>query len=106
MIDLLVIHPGAAHGVYGSDLANSLIAVEPPLWARLIAGYVRDAGFNVQIIDAEADGLSPAEVASLSVNAKPRLGIHRQGSHLRDRKSTRLNSSHQIISYAVFCLKK
>src|SRR5438552_14279356 len=29
--------------------------------------------------------------------------------HLRaaaDRKSTRLNSSHQIISYAVFCLKK
>src|SRR5258708_20088957 len=25
---------------------------------------------------------------------------------LRDRKSTRLNSSHQIISYAVFCLKK
>src|SRR5947208_11202957 len=25
---------------------------------------------------------------------------------LLDRKSTRLNSSHQIISYAVFCLKK
>src|SRR5258708_28905198 len=29
------------------------------------------------------------------------------GGHWRiDRKSTRLNSSHQIISYAVFCLKK
>src|SRR5258708_25893966 len=28
-----------------------------------------------------------------------------QADH-RDRKSTRLNSSHQIISYAVFCLKK
>src|SRR5947208_5655566 len=29
------------------------------------------------------------------------------GVHLvRDRKSTRLNSSHQISSYAVFCLKK
>src|SRR5437879_10251931 len=29
------------------------------------------------------------------------------GSHLRlDRKSTRLNSSHRCISYAVFCLKK
>src|SRR5207244_12949524 len=27
------------------------------------------------------------------------------GAH-QDRKSTRLNSSHQIISYAVFCLKK
>src|SRR5258708_26220219 len=28
------------------------------------------------------------------------------GAKYRDRKSTRLNSSHQIISYAVFCLKK
>src|SRR5687768_18015699 len=27
-------------------------------------------------------------------------------SHRRDRKSTRLNSSHGYISYAVFCLKK
>src|SRR6266853_4839637 len=28
------------------------------------------------------------------------------GEHLRDRKSTRLNSSHSQISYAVFCLKQ
>src|SRR5258708_26602269 len=28
------------------------------------------------------------------------------GEGIQDRKSTRLNSSHQIISYAVFCLKK
>src|SRR5256885_12790218 len=31
------------------------------------------------------------------------LGVQRQG---QDRKSTRLNSSHLVISYAVFCLKK
>src|SRR5258708_28399768 len=30
----------------------------------------------------------------------------RQAKGQKDRKSTRLNSSHQIISYAVFCLKK
>src|SRR5438552_18206825 len=38
-----------------------------------------------------------------------RSPVGRRGSHralFRDRKSTRLNSSHQIISYAVFCLKK
>src|SRR5260221_8806176 len=28
------------------------------------------------------------------------------GAQHRDRKSTRLNSSHTVISYAVFCLKK
>src|SRR3712207_7395045 len=36
------------------------------------------------------------------------FGPQRPGFHLqpRDRKSTRLNSSHANISYAVFCLKK
>src|SRR5258708_18378992 len=32
--------------------------------------------------------------------------VHSQKTPGGDRKSTRLNSSHQIISYAVFCLKK
>src|SRR5438034_2141783 len=32
-------------------------------------------------------------------------GDHRRACHA-DRKSTRLNSSHTVISYAVFCLKK
>src|SRR5580658_10623859 len=33
---------------------------------------------------------------------------HQDGNHehIEDRKSTRLNSSHLVISYAVFCLKK
>src|SRR5262245_64443611 len=33
-------------------------------------------------------------------------GLHRESGGLEDRKSTRLNSSHLGISYAVFCLKK
>src|SRR3989454_4031947 len=33
-------------------------------------------------------------------------GIRPRMTQLRDRKSTRLNSSHLVISYAVFCLKK
>src|SRR2546422_5815936 len=37
----------------------------------------------------------------------PGRPLQRQGpGSLRDRKSTRLNSSHGYISYAVFCLKK
>src|SRR2546426_240232 len=32
--------------------------------------------------------------------------IDADSENLRDRKSTRLNSSHLVISYAVFCLKK
>src|SRR2546426_11717933 len=36
----------------------------------------------------------------------PRLAVGRLGREEVDRKSTRLNSSHLVISYAVFCLKK
>src|SRR5947208_9342017 len=36
----------------------------------------------------------------------PARADQREGQLEADRKSTRLNSSHQIISYAVFCLKK
>src|SRR5438034_8512126 len=42
-------------------------------------------------------------------NARSRrtaCGCSRGGSAPTDRKSTRLNSSHTVISYAVFCLKK
>src|SRR5258708_8110177 len=47
----------------------------------------------------------------LGARRPPRPGDVRQARARRarehqDRKSTRLNSSHQIISYAVFCLKK
>src|SRR5438105_9610516 len=43
---------------------------------------------------------------SASPRCRARRGTRRQGSAGRDRKSTRLNSSHEWISYAVFCLKK
>src|SRR5256885_10875042 len=44
--------------------------------------------------------LSALEVLPFDAPADSTYGL------LRDRKSTRLNSSHLVISYAVFCLKK
>src|SRR6476660_10161095 len=41
-----------------------------------------------------------------SAGRRGRQAPRRRAGRRRDRKSTRLNSSHQIISYAVFCLKK
>src|SRR5258708_25821977 len=51
-----------------------------------------------------ADAVSPASItcAGNRINSKQ----HTADRNAEDRKSTRLNSSHQIISYAVFCLKK
>src|SRR5256885_6345860 len=41
-----------------------------------------------------------------TLGALARTGQGHPGCADRDRKSTRLNSSHLVISYAVFCLKK
>src|SRR2546422_3863725 len=50
------------------------------------------------------------EVDLVHVHPVHRVGVHEFGNVDRprplDRKSTRLNSSHGYISYAVFCLKK
>src|SRR3712207_8714277 len=56
----------------------------------------------------------PTQVAALAEDGEADVGYARTGSLvvdadptvLEDRKSTRLNSSHANISYAVFCLKK
>src|SRR5256885_10955957 len=50
---------------------------------------------------ARALGLDPATPIALTDTLTAQLGDRRG-----DRKSTRLNSSHLVISYAVFCLKK
>src|SRR3712207_7398366 len=49
------------------------------------------------VISGEHDGISSPEVMGAMAEKIP---------DSRDRKSTRLNSSHANISYAVFCLKK
>src|SRR3712207_7417053 len=53
-------------------------------------------------------GAHAEHVGHRQARRQPRVGEGEVGQQLddRDRKSTRLNSSHANISYAVFCLKK
>src|SRR5688572_33165625 len=52
-------------------------------------------------------GLRLLRGADHQVGEAPRFRRRQRAAHLeQDRKSTRLNSSHSQISYAVFCLKK
>src|SRR5258708_29897260 len=53
---------------------------------------------NAAVLQKTADNAAHVDVVADTGNIRPQAA--------RDRKSTRLNSSHQIISYAVFCLKK
>src|SRR3712207_7655312 len=50
--------------------------------------------------------LARGDVPETVTYARRALDLAPEDDHLTDRKSTRLNSSHANISYAVFCLKK
>src|SRR5439155_11406126 len=62
----------------------------------------------VQVQDRDVDARShqPEVPAPARPDARPERPPVVLQSAVRDRKSTRLNSSHVAISYAVFCLKK
>src|SRR5436190_7323417 len=59
-------------------------------------------------LDLASGALTPQ---ALATRLRQAIGPHTRGFYVNtpnnpDRKSTRLNSSHTVISYAVFCLKK
>src|SRR6266516_7981075 len=57
-------------------------------------------------VGSAISSLSPSRTASISLPTNGPPAPTAQAPPTRDRKSTRLNSSHRTISYAVFCLKK
>jgi len=71
-VDLVLVNPGNRAQVYQS-LGASLAAIEPPVWAGLMATFVRKRGFSVQIVDANAEGLGPEETAQRIVELNPIL---------------------------------
>src|SRR2546426_6192935 len=64
--------------------------------------HAADAAVQVEPMGRAQGGQPAGEVADRFVG----LEGHDLGDVGVDRKSTRLNSSHLVISYAVFCLKK
>src|SRR5699024_11972215 len=74
-------------GQAGDDLLNTYSTERAPVAKQIVTRANQSGREFMQLIDALGitDDMSPEQI---------------------DRKSTRLNSSHVSISYAVFCLKK
>src|SRR5712675_3716066 len=62
--------------------------------------------YTLSLHDALPTSPKPAMTATLPAIITSVARLMPSTSDSRDRKSTRLNSSHGYISYAVFCLKK
>ena len=71
-IDLALINPGGRTSIY-QGLGSNLSAIEPPVWAGLIATYLRLQGFSIAILDANAEDLCPEEVVDRIKTISPLL---------------------------------
>ncbi|MFC1964275.1 B12-binding domain-containing radical SAM protein, partial [Chloroflexota bacterium] len=71
-MDLIIVNPGSRAQVYGS-LGPSFSGLEPPVWAGLTAAFVRERGYTVSIIDAEAENWNPADTAAKIAEGEPLL---------------------------------
>ena len=80
-LDVLLVNPGSQKQVYGK-LGKSLAACEPPLWTALLAAVIREKGYAVKIMDADAEGWSLDETAEMIVEYDPLLvGISAIGAN-------------------------
>src|SRR5699024_11730887 len=97
---------GLAHvqaGVYGPDLEEQLNALG---WTM---GHFPDS-FTYSTLGGWAatrsSGMQSDKYGDIEQIVRGLRMVHPDGVAATNRKSTRLNSSHVSISYAVFCLKK
>ncbi len=74
MIDLLVVTPPSRLEVYQS-LSGDLAAIEPPVWAGLIAHFMARHGYDVAMLDAEAEGLTHDQTARRIFDTGARLTL-------------------------------
>ena len=72
--DIVLISPPARLEVY-QGLSGELAAIEPPVWAGLIAGFLRDKGLNAAIVDSEASGFNHKQAAEAVASYDPKLVV-------------------------------
>src|SRR2546422_8528802 len=107
------VHLGALRVDVHVDLAAHAEAVrqiDPRLDRETHARYERARVFRFEVVDVRPGAVQIAidrmARAMHEVVGEPGVADHGACDVIQDRKSTRLNSSHGYISYAVFCLKK
>src|SRR5256885_15437874 len=88
---------------------QSISSKDAKLGQPVVATVSRNVTANGKVVipkGAHAKLVVSSVQASGRLSTPAKLWLRLKSIEVRDRKSTRLNSSHLVISYAVFCLKK
>ncbi len=73
-VDCLILNPSALSQIYQS-LSNDLAAIEPPIWAALIANHLRAKGKSISLVDCEGEGLTVQDTISRVADIEPKLTV-------------------------------
>jgi anaerobic magnesium-protoporphyrin IX monomethyl ester cyclase len=71
-LDILLLNAGGSRKRVYQNLSTSYSAVDTPFWAALTAGYLRKEGFNVDLLDANAENLDFDETLARICALAPR----------------------------------
>lgn len=71
-LDILFVHPNASKKVY-QDLSKDFSAIEPPIWAGMLASHCLKHNYSADILDCEALGLNEAQAAKQINSVNPRV---------------------------------
>jgi len=72
-IDIVLIKPGSQKQLYGDLSDFKLTAIEPPLWAAILAGYLRRLGYSAILFDAEVENFDYDQTAKKAIEVDPLL---------------------------------
>ena len=72
-LDVLFVNVGGTKKRVYQELSNDYSAIETPFWAVLTAGFIRKKGFNVDILDANAENITHEETAEKIKQKNPKL---------------------------------
>ncbi|MEO5345700.1 MAG: radical SAM protein [Magnetococcus sp. YQC-9] len=97
--DVLFVKPGSQKGVYGKTSDFGLTAFEPPLWASLLAGFLRVQGYAVEVCDAEVEGLSHAATADRIRAVDPLLVVIAVSGSNPSASTMNMTGSGQILKH-------
>src|SRR2546430_13649914 len=101
---------GFVNQLYGADQELRILqrgaarCINTTMMVTLLGAAVSDALESGRVVSGVGGQYNFVAMAHALPGARSILCV--RATRTRDRKSTRLNSSHSQISYAVFCLKK
>ena len=73
VLDILFVNVGGTKKRVYQELSKDYSAIEPPFWAALTAAFIRKKGFNVDILDANAENLTLEETTEEIKKRNPLL---------------------------------